>query len=163
MLKTTPGTKVESAPDFDRRWYRAQTLLQFLLAATVLAGLAGIFGGGWLSSTTIRVGTLDVTYDRLARRTVPIRIIVRTTQTSDGPLRLTIGRDLIEKSALVRTIPTAVATADSVAGTEYTFAGTSGGPTEIRFSVQPDSFGLFRWSLKAAGIGEASLFQLIYP
>ena len=163
MLKTTPGTKVESAPNFDRHWYRAQTLLQFLLAATVLAGLAGIFGGGWLSSTTIHVGTLEVTYDRLARRTVPIRITVRTTKTSDGPLRLTIGRDLIEKSSLVRTIPTAVATTDSVAGTEFTFAGTSGGPAEVVLSVQPDSFGLFRWSFKGAGIGEASLFQIIYP
>jgi hypothetical protein len=163
MLKTTPGTKVESAPTFDRNWYRAQTFLQFLLAATVFAGLGGVFGGGWLSSTTVRVGTLNVTYDRLARRTVPIRIVVRSTDLKDGPLRLTIGRNLIEKAAIVRTIPTAVTTTDSVAGTEFTFASPPGGPAEVVLSVQPDSFGLFRWSLKAAGIGEASLFQIIYP
>jgi hypothetical protein len=30
-------------------------------------------------------------------------------------------------------------------------------------SVQPDHFGLFTWKLKIAGVGEASLFQIIYP
>jgi hypothetical protein len=162
MLKT-PGTRIETAPTFDRYWYRAQTFLKGLLAATILAGLAGVFGSGWLSSTTIRVGTLDVTYDRLARRTVPIRIVVRSTAPTSSQLRLTIGRNLIDKAAIVRTIPTAVSAKDSADGTEFTFAVASEGSAEVTLSVQPDSFGLFRWGLKAAGIGEASLLQIIYP
>jgi hypothetical protein len=48
--------RIETAPSFDRNWYRLQTVLQTLLAFALLAGLAGLFGGGWLSSDVVKIG-----------------------------------------------------------------------------------------------------------
>lgn len=129
MLRPPPGIKVETAPSFDRNWYRVQTGLQFLLTLIVLAGLAGLFGGGWLSSKVVSVGRFKITYDRFARKTVPLRIVVRTVAaSSEGSLDLTLGTDLTDKVAIIRTIPTAVSSKETDDGTEFIFASGNARP-----------------------------------
>jgi hypothetical protein len=155
--------RIETAPSFDRNWYRLQTVLQTLLAFALLAGLAGLFGGGWLSSDVVKIGSFEIRYDRFARKTVPFRI----TLTSDdnqksGPLKVTLGRELVEKVAIIRTIPTASSSKDTTVGTEFEFE-SGGSRAQVVISLQPDRFGVFSWKLTIAGVGEASLFQVIYP
>lgn len=163
MLRPPAGIKIETSPSFDRNWYRVQPILHFLLAATVLAGLAGVFGGGWLSSDVVRIGGMEVTYDRFARKTVPFRIVVRAIDPiPSGPIEVTIGRELAEKAAIIRTIPTATATKEVSDGTGFSLTSENPRP-HITISVQPDRFGVFTWKLKIVGAGDASLFQIIYP
>jgi hypothetical protein len=69
MALETSESGVEPAPAFDRNWYRVQTILQGMLALLLCAGLAGVFGGGWLSTSVVRVGPLEVTYERLRTQT----------------------------------------------------------------------------------------------
>jgi hypothetical protein len=161
-LNTDSG--VETAPTFDRNWYRVQTVLQGLLALVLCGGLSGIFGGGWLSTSVVRVGPLEVTYERFARKSVPFRIKIRPVdQIRADKLQLTIGRELVDHVGILRTFPTAASSSDSIDGSNYVFAVTPGSTGEITTAVQPDRFGIFEWTIKAAGLGEASLFQIIYP
>jgi hypothetical protein len=133
------------------------------LAATILAGLAGVFGGGWLSSSVVRIGSMEVTQDRFARKTVPFRIIVRSVDpVPASPIEVTLGPELAEKAAIIRTIPTAISTKEVSDGIKFAFASENPKP-QITISVQPDRFGFFDWKLKIEGVGEASLFQIIYP
>ena len=75
---------------------------------------------------------------------------------------ITLGHQLTEKSAVIRTIPAAASSRDTPEGTEYAFASAAT-QALIVLSVQPDAFGIFDWKLKVEGVGEASLFQVIYP
>jgi hypothetical protein len=164
MALNTSGSGVETAPAFDRNWYRVQTVLQGLLALVLFGGLAGVFGGGWVSASVVRVGPLEVTYERFARKSVPFRIKVRPVdQIHVDRLQLTIGRELVDHVGVLRTIPTAASSSESADGSAYVFAVAPGNAGEITIAVQPDRFGVFEWTLKAAGLGEASLFQIIYP
>jgi hypothetical protein len=76
---------------------------------------------------------------------------------------VTIGRELVDHVGILRTIPTAASSSDSIGGSDYVFAVTAGNAGEITIAVQPDRSGIFDWTIKVAGIGEASLFQIIYP
>jgi hypothetical protein len=155
---------VETAPAFDRKWYRVQNFLQGLLALTLFGGFAGVFGGGWLSTSVVRVGPLQVTYERFARKSVPFRIKIRPVdQISADKLQLTIGRELVDHVGVLRTIPTAASSSESMDGSSYVFAITPGSAPEVIIAVQPDRFGIFGWTIKVAGLGEASLLQIIYP
>lgn len=73
-MRITSGTDVETAPQFERSWSIAQRALQVGLLVFLIAGIAGVFGGGWLSTTTVAVGPFDVTYERFVRKSVPFRI-----------------------------------------------------------------------------------------
>jgi hypothetical protein len=163
MLRGSPEINVETSPSFDRNWYRTQTVLQFLLGLTILAGLTGIAGGGWLSSSVVRIGSAEVTYERFARKTVPFRIALRLVEQHPGePVRLTLSRDLIERVAIVRSVPAAITTEAIPLGTQFVFAADAR-QTEIVIWVRPDRHGLFSWKLRIENVGEASLFQIIYP
>jgi len=163
MLKVSRGTSVETSPDFDRRWFFAQSILQAVLALLVVLGLAGVFGGGWLSTAHARIGPVDVTYDRFARRSVPIRITLQDIgHRSTDPLRVSLSRDLIGKAVIVRTIPAALSSHETADGTEMSFA-VDHPQAPVVISVQPDRFGIFDWTLRVEGLGAASLFQIIYP
>jgi hypothetical protein len=161
LLEPSSGIHVETSPSFDRCWYRTQTALQVLLGVLILAGLAGVFGGGWLSAFVVHVGPFEVTYDRFARKSVPFRISIEGKPVV-RPVRITIGRDLIEKVGVIRTIPAALSAADTADGTELVF-GAPQAPSRIAIEVRPNGAGIFRWTLKVEGAGEASLFQIIYP
>ena len=164
MALNTSESDVEIAPAFDRNWYRVQKALQGLLALVLCSGIAGAFGGGWLSTSVVRVGPLEVTYERFARKSVPFRIKVRAVdQIHADRLQLTIGRGLVDHVGILRTIPTAASSSESIDGSQYVFAVAPGRGGEISIAVQPDRFGIFDWTIKAADLGEASLFQIIYP
>lgn len=163
MLKIPRGTDVETSPTFDHRWFHAQTALQALLAALVVLGLTGLFGGGFLSTAHIKIGSAEVTYDRFSRRSVPIRIAIGQLALPSGePLRVALSRELTDKTTIVRTVPPAASSRETADGVEFAF--TIDHPqAPIVISVQPDRFGAFSWTLRIDGVGEASLFQIIYP
>jgi hypothetical protein len=164
MPLKTAGTDIETSPGFDRQWYRVQKVLQVLLTLTIAAGLAGVFGGGWLSTSTVRIGALEVTSERFVRKSVPFKIKIHpVAQIRAENLKLTVGRELMDRAGILRTIPIASSSAESVDGTNLKFSVSSSGWDELTIAVQPDRFGIFDWTLKVTGIGEASLFQIIYP
>lgn len=163
MLPLSNGTKVETSPSFDRNWYRAQTFLQAILALVILSGLLGVFGGGWLSTDVVRIGPVEVTYDRFARKTVPFRITLRSSgERATGPLLVSLSGELTERAGIIRSVPTAASSKETPFGTEFVFP-TDARQAHVVISVQPDRFGIFTWKLKIDGAGEASLFQIIYP
>ena len=163
-LQTSEKTHIETAPVFDRYWFIAQKILQSLMAFTLCAGLLGIFGGGWLSSETVRFGSFEVTYQKFVRKSVPFKIRLRPLESIGADtLQVFVGRELIDKAAIVRTVPTALSSSETAEGTLFEFGVSPQAPGEIVIAIQPDQFGLFRWTIRAAGAAEASLFQIIYP
>lgn len=163
MVETAEGTDVETAPRFDRFWWMTLRVLQASLALFILAGLAGVFGGGWLATSTIHVGAFEVTYERFARKSVPFRIRVRATEPANSEeLRVSVGRELVDHVGIVRTIPTAAASIGTSSGTEFVFKQTPDTMSDIAITMQPDRFGWFNWTLRI-GQNEMSLFQIIYP
>jgi hypothetical protein len=158
------STEVEIAPRFDRNWHRARAAMQVLLGLMVAGGLAGLFGDGPLSTGVTQIGVYRVSYQRFARRTVPFRISIRPLEPIPAStLQIGIDRQLIDRTGILRSVPASTFTSESVDEASYNFAVASGRRSEIVISVQPDQFGVFNWTLKIGGAGQATLFQVIYP
>jgi hypothetical protein len=110
-----------------------------------------------------KIGRFEITNDRFTRKTVPFRITLRSIdQRISEPLRITLSQDLVEKAAIIRTIPTAISAKETLAGTEFSFTSEAQ-QMQVVITVQPDRFGIFTWKLTIADFGEFSLFEIIYP
>jgi hypothetical protein len=72
---------------FQKRSWRVQRIGQFLVALFVLAGLAGLLGGGGFARTTARSGGTEVEYPRFLRAHMPVEFRIAISSTSaDEPL-----------------------------------------------------------------------------
>jgi len=95
--------------DFERRYHRLQRIIWVLIAAALLAGLAGVFGRGPLATTMRRSpdGTLRLTYERLARFRTPSAMSIEASGSSlaSGELRVRIPRQLLERLRVQRVVP----------------------------------------------------------
>src|SRR5215217_6791280 len=95
--------------DFERRYYRLQRIIWVLIAAALLAGLAGVFGRGPLATTMRRSpdGTLRLSYERLAPFRTPSAMSIEASGSSlaSGELRVRIPRQLLERLRVQRVVP----------------------------------------------------------
>jgi hypothetical protein len=79
---------------FQRRDQRAQRIGRVAMALVVAGGLAGVFGGGLLSGSSVRAadGRVSVEYDRVARHGAqqPLRIHIEPRAPGDSTVDLWI-------------------------------------------------------------------------
>jgi hypothetical protein len=116
--------EIEANQGFEVIWSRAQFVLQWLIGATVCAGLLGMFGDGWLSTTTRAFPNvpLSVTYQRLLRANAPADLTLATTgRWPADALELGVGSEMLDRGSIGSTQPGAVNVSTSAKGETFTF------------------------------------------
>lgn len=167
MMTSTEATETEIEPNtgFEAWWSRAQTILQGLIALIVVAGLAGLFGQGWLSKVTqaFPSAPLEVTYERLLRANAPTEMTIAVTRPlAEETLRVELGSDLLDHASIGSTQPRAVSVDATPHGVTYTFRLGPERQGTILFKMAPRVVGPIQAKLSAQG-ADLTLPLFIYP
>ncbi|GJE15169.1 hypothetical protein [Methylobacterium longum] len=136
--------EVEANQSFEVVWSRVQLVLQWLIGIIVCAGLLGVFGDGWLSTTTRAFPSvpLSITYQRLLRANAPSDLTLAITGRLPGEaLELSVGSELLDRGSIGSTQPGAADVSTTAQGVTY------------RFRLGPDHAGhvMLKLSLRQPG------------
>jgi len=160
------GIEIDEDLSFTRKEWTAQRLGWAAMAAVVLAGLLGLFGGGPLSNASTEVGPLRVAYDRFERRHSPAELAIESALDSAeaGEVELWLGDaflDAVEIEAFSPEPEEFRAGADRVV---YTFqVDDPSRPAKIAIDYQPDQVGPVVGRLGLVDGPELEFSQWVYP
>jgi hypothetical protein len=154
---------VDEDPAFQRRMWLGQRVGWVLIAVTVLAGLAGVFGSGPLSSSSAETADLRVEYERFARLQQPTRFKCVFTGTP-AKAEIALNRDFVDAVRVDAIMPTPVQIEAAGEGMVYRFAGSS--LAAVTFDVTPSEFpsefGMLDAIVRTA-TGTVAFQQFVYP
>ncbi|MBB2965205.1 hypothetical protein [Methylobacterium sp. R2-1] len=159
------ATEIEPNRRFEAKWGRAQAVLQGIVGLIVLAGLLGIFGDGWLSTTSRSFTSvpLSVTYQRLLRANAPSEIIIRASAPLPAEtLEIGVGSSLLDDASITTTEPGAKDVAATPEGITYRFVLGRERTGTIKLRLAPRLPGRTTAVLSVAG-EDLSLPLFIYP
>jgi hypothetical protein len=111
QLERVGSLEINQDLDFQRREWRLQWVAWGVVLLILVAGLAGLLGGGPLSNGQASAGPLAVNYERFVRKQAPARLelMVSPEAAVDGEVALWIGDGFLEKVNVAGVIPEPVA------------------------------------------------------
>jgi hypothetical protein len=154
---------------FERRWHLAQRIAWGILAAFVLAGLAGIFGQGPLSSIRVASssGIVTLRYARFARYEAPValKVGIGPRAAARGEITLLVSGGLVAALRIERTSPRPLWVTASPGDERFAFlAAGPGKRTSVEFSEEPRRIGHLTGGLQVGnGAGGVAVSQVVYP
>ncbi len=163
-----PSTKLEIDQDltFQRREWRMQRIGRGLLIAVVGAALAGLFGGGPLSSARARTpdGRIDVRFERFLRFRAPTRIeIALQPLPAAGPIELRLARGYFDGLRLVQAVPEWEGIDIGERDVALRFAAPRhGGPFTLVIDVEPIRPGRLAGALHLTDGSRVAFTQFVY-
>lgn len=147
-----------------RSKWRLQQLGWVAIALLVLAGAAGLFGSGPLSSTTRAADGLTLEYDRFIRRGTPFTLKA-TIPASPGSTRaeLAIPREYLGSLRISSILPRPVQVESGSERTKFLFAVDSASTSlVVDIHAEPREVGFLDGEL-AAGNTRLQFTQLVWP
>ncbi len=151
---------------FVRRFWRTQRVGWGVMVLLIAGALAGLFGGGPLSTATAGDETrLQVRYARFLRAysATDLRFLV-APEPHAREVQLGIARSYLDTARIERVMPTPVRVDLGNELTSYTFAVADDTPTvTIEFRVRFDGPGIVQGVVRVPGRGERTFTQIVYP
>ena len=142
-----------------------QIILQSLIGLIIVAGLAGLFGQGWISTVkqAFPSAPLTVDYERLLRANAPteMTIIVSHPLASDM-LQIGLGSALLDHVSVGSTQPRATSIDATPHGVNYTFQLGPERQGKVLFKLSPRIAGPLEAVLSTHG-EHLKLPLFIYP
>lgn len=126
-------------PVFERRHKMFQRVGWAFLLLFLAAALAGLLGGGGLSTRTKSSGNYALTYDRVLQRQAPaeLRIDVRAHPQA-GVLQVILNAGYLDRVSIERITPEPKATELAAGGVMWSFPAEAGPASSfIYFEIQP--------------------------
>jgi hypothetical protein len=148
-----------------RREWSGERLGQACMAAFLVAGLVGVFGGGPLGSAAVRGdGGVSVEYERFTRRGRPqsLTVAVPAALAPGGRLQVRISAPFLERVERLEVSPPPVEEGSENGERWFVFAA-SGGTARLRFRFEHERAGLARARLAVAERRPVAVSQLVYP
>jgi hypothetical protein len=139
--------------------WRGQRIGWIVIAVTVVAGLAGVFGSGPLSSSSAETATLRVEYERFTRLQQPTRVKFVSTGAPAKP-EIALNHDFVHAVRMDGIMPTPLQVENNGQWIVYRFAGTS--LATVSFDFTPTEFGKLNGIVRTA-TDTVSFQQLVYP
>jgi hypothetical protein len=149
---------------FHEREWRVQRVGWALLSLLILAGLAGVFGGGPLARQSINSEYGQIESERFARRhsVTEWAITYRQNQNTSDSLTIAIDADYLHKFEVREITPEPDAT--QVAQGEVLFSFNTLGPSgRVLFHVEPQRPGIAEGSFRLNDSPALVVKQIIYP
>lgn len=170
MNTASQSDDIETGCDlaFERRWWRIQRVCWIVLTLLLLGGVAGVFGHGPLSKTTICPpgSELQVSYERLARRETPWLLQLRLDKAAlaSGKVRIRLNRALVDQMQLKQIVPEPLAAEPLADGARFIFRTD---PTRdsalITFVEDPTTPGLIESEVAIEGAEPVRFCQFVFP
>ena len=149
---------------FQRRWWKFETAMWWVIAVFLLMNLAGVFGRGPVAHARRSNAAMVVKYDRVERTGTPSILVVqlRPQVLGQRTFKLRVSQSLVEELGTQRVIPSPTETAIGSGGLTYTFAAEPG-PGSVEFALQPARPGIFKLTLQVEGYPELSARIVVVP
>jgi hypothetical protein len=170
MAKRSASSDLELKQDldFERRTWTVERIGWTVMGLIVLAALAGLFGPGPLSMTTVgeKSGPLWLEYPRFGRFKAPLmlRVHLGPNTVQQGPVRLWLGRDYLESVQIEAVTPPPEHVEAGAERLTYAFAASEPSRSAaITFHLKADQIGWRRGCIGLAESPPLCFRQLIYP
>ena len=158
--------ELEEDMAFQRRNWIAERVAWAVMALIVVAALAGIFGTGPVSRTTVEDARgVAIEYERFQRVSSPglLRVDVAADSAAlDGRLGVDLDREFLQTFKLETIRPEPAATSATAQGVRLTFAATGERATLFLY-VRPSRIGFARPLLAVSNGAPVALSVFVYP
>ena len=151
--------------NFQRRWWKFEGVMWWLIAGMLLLNFAGAFGRGPRAHVRIRGDAMVVKYDRVERTGTPSILVVQLQPQvfGDRTVKLHVSQSLVEELGTQRVIPSPSDTAIGNGGLTYTFSTQTRPPGFVEFALQPAKPGIYHFSLQVAEYPPINARVIVVP
>ena len=149
---------------FQRRWWKFEGAMWWVIAGLLLLNLAGVFGRGPFAHTRMSNEAMVVKYDRVVRTGTPSILVVQLQSQvlAQGTFKLHVSQSFVQELGNQRVIPSPTETVVGRGGLTYTFAAEPG-PGSVEFALQPARPGIYRLTLQVVGYPELTARVVVVP
>jgi hypothetical protein len=167
MVKTKRIAGLDITEDlaFHQRFWIVQRAGWAVMAAVVVAALAGAFGRGPLSHASLAAEGVRVDYERVvhAGTTTTVTVDARPADaaTAQREARVAFASDYVEGMALERVVPAPLRVETGTRQTTFVFSAD--GTLRVSFTLKPAGAGLHRTDVEVAGQRAGALVQVVLP
>jgi len=159
--------KDEDALDIDRpevflkRERLAQQIGTVVLTVFVIAGVAGAFGNGPLSTTRVQSENITLEFERFTRQTFRTQLEISIHGSTGASQEIHISRDFLRRVEMLETRPaeTLKRLEDDTAVFEVPVAN---GNASLELLYTPKSFGVLQANIAAGAAPGARVWQIVY-
>jgi hypothetical protein len=167
-IERSDGLESGTNMDFQRRWWALERALHVLITLLLLAGAAGLFGRGPLSTTAAgeRGGPLWAEYERFARFRTPTMLTVHLGPQllHGGRVAMRITGPINERLPISRIVPQPVAASPIADGQLLTFPIASPADSvSIHLALEPGRVGPSHGTVSVEGAAPLPVSQFVYP
>ena len=140
--------------DFQRRWWRFESIIWILFVIIVVLDVAGVFGRGPVAKahSVSAGGMMEINYERIERFSTPSILTVhfRPSAVQNGLIHLWVSDSVVKELGNQRIIPQPQTSTTGNGGIFYTFPATAK-PNSVEFALQPSNPGISHFALGIPG------------
>lgn len=165
--QSSPSASSGDDIEFHRRSWRLQRIGQGLVAAIVVAGSVGFFGGGGISRGRISdpAHRIDVSYERIVRAHSPfaIRVTIAPELVRDGEAAIWLANGLFAGVRIENLTPRPLREEFAAQRVVYHFAAAGDGPMTAVFWFDASGAGRRHSRMGVVGGPEVELDRWVMP
>jgi len=149
---------------FQRKWWKFETLMWWVIAFILVLNFAGFLGRGPMAHAMLSNDAMIVKYERVERTGTPsiLEVQFQPATLGKGLVKLHVSQSVVNELGAQRIIPSPLDTAVGRGGLTYTFT-TEEAPGSVQFALQPSKPGIFHFTLEVPGSAPLSARVVVMP
>lgn len=159
-----PALEIDIDPERQRREWRVKRVAWALLYVALAAILFGVLGKGPVSTTAVAPddGSLQLEYEKFARRHAPDQLRVAATAAADT-VEIHLDSAYLSDIRLEEITPEPERVVVADGATTFVFNARRGARLRLSFDYQPERVGTLRGSIAAGDGARVAFRQFVYP
>ncbi len=159
-----PALEIDIDPERQRREWRVKRVAWALLYVALAAILFGVLGKGPVSTTAVAPddGSLQLEYEKFARRHAPDQLRVAATAAADT-VEIHLDSAYLSEVRLEEITPEPERVVVADGATTFVFNARPGARLQLSFDYQPERVGTLRGSIAADDGARVAFRQFVYP
>ena len=149
---------------FQRKWWKFETFMWWVIAFILMLNFAGFLGRGPMAHAMLSNDAMIVKYEGVERTGTPsiLEVQFQPATLGEGRVKLHVSQSVVNELGAQRIIPSPLDTAVGRGGLTYTFT-TEEAPGSVQFALQPSKPGIFHFTLEVPGSAPLSARVVVMP
>ena len=150
--------------DFQRRWWKFEAAMWWVIAFILLLNFIGVFGRGPVAHASLHNDALAIKYERVERAGTPAILHVQFSPAAigKGEVKLYVSQSIVDELGAQRVIPAPSDTAVGAGGLTYTFTAGEA-PGAVEFALEPAKAGIYHFTIGIPGSAPLSARIIVVP